>query len=150
VILAAPVSREAAFDALARRLAAVGEVRWLGLVGWHEEELFGWVELERRLTSERPREAALTSWLLRDAEAGERVLCAAGSEVGGEGRYLAIALQPGGSTAGFVVVALGGRAPRGLVRALAASADALETAFAGPAVAESAPVALPAPLVATG
>jgi HD-GYP domain-containing protein (c-di-GMP phosphodiesterase class II) len=151
VILAAPVSREAAFDALARRLAAVAEVRWAGLVGWHEEELFGWVELERRLTSERPRDAALTSWLIRDAEAGERVLGAEGSEVGGEGRYLAVALQPGDSTAGFVVLALGGRAPRGLVRALEACADALESTFAAPvAAAEPVPAVLPAPMAATG
>lgn len=137
VILSAPVTREASFEVLTRRLSEVAEVRWAGLVGWQEEELFGWIELERRLTSERPRESALTSWLIRDAEAGEGVLRASGSEVGGEGVYFAVPLRPDGSTAGFLVLALGGRPPRPLTLALEACAADLESAFAAaPAKAE--------------
>jgi hypothetical protein len=130
VILRAPVSREASFEVLTRRLSEVAELRWAGLVGWQEEELFGWIEREQRLTSERPREAALTSWLIRDAEAGEGLLRASGSEVGGEGLYFAVPLRPDGATAGFLVLAVGGRPPRHLLLALEASAGDLEAAFA--------------------
>ncbi|HUK95289.1 MAG TPA: HD domain-containing phosphohydrolase [Gaiellaceae bacterium] len=131
VILAAPVSRAAVFDAFTRKLAEIVELRWSALIGWQEDELFGWIELERRLTSERPRAAALTSWLIRDADAGERVLRASGSEVGGAGVYLAIALQPSGVTQGFLVLGLGARPPRRLSPALEACAEELETAFTG-------------------
>jgi hypothetical protein len=102
-------------------------------VGWQEEELFGWVELEQRLTSERPGEAALTSWLIREAEAGGRVLRANGLEVGGEGLYLAVSLRCEGSTVGFLVLGFAGRTPRRLALALAACADEIEAAFAAPA-----------------
>ncbi len=144
VILAAPVAQAAVFDALTRRLAETAELRWSALIGWQEDELFGWVELERRLTSERPRAAALTSWLIRDADAGERVLRASGSEVGGSGVYLAIALRPGDVTAGFLVLGLGARPPRRLSLALETCAEELETAFTGRAQPESdAPEQLP-------
>jgi HD-GYP domain-containing protein (c-di-GMP phosphodiesterase class II) len=143
VILGAPVSREASFEVLTRRLSEVAEVRWAGLVGWQEEELFGWIELERRLTSERPREAALTSWLIRDAEAGEGVLRASGSEVGGEGLYFAVPLRPDGATAGFLVLALGGRPPRHLTLALEASSRELVAAFAAAPPTVEEPAELP-------
>jgi HD-GYP domain-containing protein (c-di-GMP phosphodiesterase class II) len=144
VILAAPVARAAVFDALTRRLAETAELRWSALLGWQEDELFGWIELERRLTSERPRAAALTSWLIRDADAGERVLRASGSEVGGSGVYLAIALRPGDVTAGFLVLALGARPPRRLSLALETCSEELEAAFTGRARPESeAPEQLP-------
>ncbi len=149
VILSAPVSREASFDVLVRRLAEVAELRWAGLVGWQEEELFGWYELERRVTSERPREAALTSWLIRDAEAGERLLRASGSEVGGNGLYLAVPLRARGSTAGFLVLALGGRPPRRLALALEACASDLEAAFAGPRAETVGPAERPPVLAAS-
>jgi len=150
VILSAPVSREASFEVLARRLSAVAEVRWAGLVGWQEEELFGWIELERRLTSERPREAALTSWLIRDAEAGEGLLRASGSEVGGEGLYFAVPLRADGATAGFLVLALGGRPPRHLTLALEASSRELVAAFATAAPAVVEPAELPSAMAAAG
>jgi hypothetical protein len=149
VILAAPVTRAAAFDALTRRLAETAELRWSALIGWQEDELFGWIELERRLTSERPRAAALTSWLIRDADAGERVLRASGSEVGGAGVYLAIALQPGGVTAGFLVLALGARPPRRLSLALETCAEELESTFTGTTPAQAdAPEQLPPAIAA--
>ncbi len=150
VILSAPVSREASFEVLTRRLSEIAEVRWAGLVGWQEEELFGWIELERRLTSERPREAALTSWLIRDAEAGEGVLRASGTEVGGEGLYFAVPLRPEGSTAGFLVLALGGRPPRQLTLALEACSADLEAAFAATPAATEEPDELPPALAAAG
>jgi hypothetical protein len=149
VILSAPVSRAASFDALTRRLSEVAEVRWAGLVGWQEEELFGWIELEQRLTSERPREAALTSWLIRDAEAGETVLRASGTEVGGDGLYFAVPLRPDGSTSGFLVLALGGRPRRKLTRALEACSADLEAAFVStPAAAKEEPSELAPALAA--
>jgi HD-GYP domain-containing protein (c-di-GMP phosphodiesterase class II) len=130
VILTAPLGVEVVFAAFVRRLAELSELRWAGLVGWHEEELAGWIDREQRLTKEQPNEAALTSWLIRDADAGERVLRAAGSEVGGGGTYVAVPLRPTGATAGFVVLALGGGVPRRLLRALEACATELEGAFA--------------------
>jgi HD-GYP domain-containing protein (c-di-GMP phosphodiesterase class II) len=149
VILSAPVSRAASFDALTRRFSDVAEVRWAGLVGWQEEELFGWIELEHRLTSERPREAALTSWLIRDAEAGESVLRVSGTEVGGEGLYFAVPLRREGSTSGFLVLALGGRPPRKLTLALEACSADLEAAFAAaPAAGKEEPDELPPALAA--
>jgi HD-GYP domain-containing protein (c-di-GMP phosphodiesterase class II) len=149
VILSAPVSRAASFDALTRRLSEVAEVRWAGLIGWQEEELFGWIELEHRLTSERPREAALTSWLIRDAEAGESVLRASGTEVGGEGLYFAVPLRPDDSTSGFLVLGLCGRPPRKLTLALEACSADLEAAFAAaPAATEDEPAELPPALAA--
>ena len=149
VILSAPVSRAASFEVLTRRLSEVAEVRWAGLVGWQEEELFGWIELERRLTSERPREAALTSWLIRDADAGESLLRASGTEVGGEGLYIAVPLRPQGSTSGFLVLALGGRPPRHLTLALEACSADLETAFAAaPEREEEVPDELPPAMAA--
>jgi putative nucleotidyltransferase with HDIG domain len=148
VILRAPVRTEAVFGALVRRLAELGELRWAGLVGWHEEELSGWIDRERRLTSERPSEAALTSWLIRDFEAGTRMLRARGSEVGGGGVYLSVPLQPNGSTAGFVVLAFGGRVPRRLLRALEVCADDLEYAFVAPATADE--EELPPPMAVVG
>jgi HD-GYP domain-containing protein (c-di-GMP phosphodiesterase class II) len=149
VILRAPVGVEAVFGALTRRLAELGELRWAAIVGWHEDELSGWIDRERRLTSERPSEAALTSWLIRDAEAGERVLRAAGPEVGGEGLYLAVPLQASGSTAGFLVLGLGGRPPRRLARALEACAADLEAAFAAPAATGRVLEEVPAKMAAT-
>ena len=154
VVLAAPLGVDAVFRALVRRLAEVTELRWAGLVGWHEEELSGWIDREQRLTSERPNEAALTSWLLREAEAGERVLRAEGAEAGGAGGvYLAVPLQPSGSTAGFLVVGLGCTPPRRLCRALEACAADLEQAFAAPASVAAPPAPaeqLPPAIAATG
>jgi HD-GYP domain-containing protein (c-di-GMP phosphodiesterase class II) len=150
VILSAPVSREAAFEALTRRLSQVAEVRWAGLLGWQEEELFGWIELERRLTSERPREAAVTSWLIRDAEAGDGVLRASGAEVGGEGLYFAVPLRTDGSTSGFLVLALGGRPPRKLTLALEACSADFEAAFAAAAPATEEPDELAPAMAAAG
>ena len=93
-----------------------------------------------------PTRGRAHEWSIRDAEAGESVLRASGTEVGGDGLDYVVPLRPDGSTSCFLVLALGGRPSRKLTLALEACSADLETAFAAaPAAAEKEPDELPRP-----
>jgi HD-GYP domain-containing protein (c-di-GMP phosphodiesterase class II) len=127
------------FEGLSRVLEAATQGEWVALVSWQEDGLGGEVELSR---GEGPPERVLMGWLVREAESREKLLTAAGHELGGDGAYLALPLRRENSAlTGFLVL----RTPRALQRYVAAalshSLDAIGLALAaGPERALEQPV----------
>jgi HD-GYP domain-containing protein (c-di-GMP phosphodiesterase class II) len=121
--------REAVFARIADTLHAATRADWVGLVDWEEGGVDGVLERSR---GEPPRERALMSWLVREAESREQLLTAAGHELGGQkGVYVGLPLRRENSAlTGFLVL----RVPRVLRRhvrtALTASLDAIGVALA--------------------
>src|SRR5712691_8184192 len=99
---------EGAVAGIAGTVAAAG-AEWLGLVRWRGDELAARVEREWRLHGDAaPSEAALTSWLLRDAEEHGPV-AVDGAELGREGWLVALPVGAGSEAASsFIVVAFDG------------------------------------------
>lgn len=118
-------------DALAAALATVGsvaELSWVGLVSWGETELTSAIEHEWRQGCTGPSEAAVTSWLLRDADAAGRLLAADGRELGCEGRALALPTGTQERIEGYVVLVFRKRPPSHVTRALVDVRDELGAA----------------------
>jgi putative nucleotidyltransferase with HDIG domain len=90
--LAVPAPRQVHFDSVVAQLARCADLRWAGLLDWHESELGGRIVLERGIAG-GPTELALTSWLIREAEAGGTFVVADGSELGHEGTHVALPLR---------------------------------------------------------
>jgi putative nucleotidyltransferase with HDIG domain len=124
--------REPIFHGVVGRLATSSTLRWAALVGWHQDELAGSVELEWRGDSHGPSETALTSWLIRDAEARSDLLHAAGHELGGDGAFLALSLRRAGAPAAYLVLGLGRPAPRHVELALEQTRDQLVERLTSP------------------
>jgi HD domain len=120
----APGRREDAFRRLVTELASADDVRWVGLLSWWERDCSGLLELQWSGGAQGPSETALTSWLIREAEAASEPVVAAGAELGRENAHLAVPLQRDGVLVGFLVLAVG-RWPRTLVDALLPSAEAI-------------------------
>ena len=118
------------FDGLVERIAALGELRWAGLVTWRESELAGSLEREWN-TARGPNESALTSWLIREAEAGD-IVVSDGDELGREGTYLALSLKRDGTTVGYFVLASYGSFARRLELALGIVREHLVDALVAP------------------
>jgi HD-GYP domain-containing protein (c-di-GMP phosphodiesterase class II) len=122
--------RRRIFDRLAGTLDGLWPHQWLGLLSWDEDGLGGAVEHEQG--SGAPPAAALTGWLVREAESGAHALVAAGAELGREGVVVALPVRRDNSAlVGFVVVAAPKLPPRHVELALLHSLDEL-----GPALAE--------------
>jgi putative nucleotidyltransferase with HDIG domain len=111
---------EDAFRAVVGRLAADTELRWAGIVSWREQALDGTLEREWTAVSTGPSEAALKSWLMRDADAAADLLVEAGPELGSDGEHAAVPLRADDRLNGFLVLAFRRGVPRTARSALAA------------------------------
>jgi hypothetical protein len=110
---------------------------YAALVAWEDDGSGGAVQVERG--EARPPDAALVSWLLREAESGASVLVDEGAELPGELVSLAFPLRrENSSLRGFLVLRGTERPPAHLSAALAGGIDAL-------AVAEPEPVSFTSP-----
>ena len=68
--------REDTFRALVSELSLSCKLRWAAVLSWRAPEGTGEIELEWNAGARGPSETALTSWLVRDAEAASNVLVA--------------------------------------------------------------------------
>jgi HD-GYP domain-containing protein (c-di-GMP phosphodiesterase class II) len=119
---AAPV-----FERVVEAVDRAWPLRYAAFVRWEEDGSGGSVQLERG--EARPPDAALVSWLLREAESGESVLLDAGAELPDELVSLAIPLRrENSSLVGFLVLRADGWPPAHLSAALAVRIDRLERA----------------------
>jgi putative nucleotidyltransferase with HDIG domain len=121
--LAPSHSARSAFAAVCGSLTGACPLGWAGLVGWHENECRGSLEASFG-SAGGPGETALTSWLLREAEATDRVIVATPGELGGGLVHLGVPLRGEQGLHGYLVFAVAG-ADRRLERALAACAEEL-------------------------
>lgn len=99
--------RDEAFPRLVAELGRAVDVRWAGLLSWWERDCSGLLEVEWSGGAEGPTETALTSWLIREAEAASDPVVAPGAELGRENVHLAVPLKRDGSVVGFLVLAVG-------------------------------------------
>ena len=127
--LSRPKSREVLFDELVNVVGRRSDLRWAGVVDWCESDLSGSIVLERSTVS-GPGEFALTSWLLREADARDDALVAAGAELGHEGEYIAVPLRTDGDASSFLVLGFGRRLPQHVAQALRTSSPNLRRALA--------------------
>ena len=121
--------RGAIFEALLERISKAWPLSWAGLVAWDEDGLGGRIERQR---GEGPSEAAVTGWLVREAESGADAIAAAGAELGREGITLAFPLRRETSAlVGFLVVEAPRLPPRYVELALRETLDEIGLALAG-------------------
>jgi HD-GYP domain-containing protein (c-di-GMP phosphodiesterase class II) len=118
------------FEDLAAAVSRLWRHEWAGLVWWDEDGLGGSVKLSRG--SAAPAPAALTSWLVREAESGRDAIVAPGAEVGLEGVAVALPLRRENSAlVGFLVFTGPNLPPRHVELALLESLDEIGLALAG-------------------
>jgi hypothetical protein len=121
--------RESAFDRLAAAVTRLWRHDWIGLVAWDEDGLGGSIEHARG--ADGPQVAALTGWLVREAESGVEAIVAPGAELGRDGIVVALPLRRDNSAlVGFLVVAAPRLAPRHVELALFDSLDEIGLALA--------------------
>jgi hypothetical protein len=121
-------TRDTIVDALLIRLGRAWAIRWGGYVSWLDDGLGGTLELSR---GQGPPEAAVVSWLVREAESGLDLIAAPGAEVGRDGMLLALPLRRDNSAiVGFIVVEAERTLPRHVDRALRATLDEIGLALA--------------------
>ncbi|MDX6414946.1 MAG: hypothetical protein QOH23_2356 [Gaiellaceae bacterium] len=121
--------RERAFSALADTIARVWRHEWIGLLSWDEDGLGG--TLEQARGEDAPPVAALTGWLVREAESGRDAIVAPGVELGRHGVVAALPLRRDNSAlVGFLVVAAPKLPPRHVELALLESVDEIGLALA--------------------
>src|SRR4051794_11356573 len=100
--------RPALFDEVVDGLDRAWPVSRACLVSWDEDGLGGRIELSR---GGGPPEAALMSWLVREAESGADVIVTSGAELGPDGVALSPPPPPDPSAPGGVPVVAGDRLP---------------------------------------
>jgi HD-GYP domain-containing protein (c-di-GMP phosphodiesterase class II) len=110
-------------------LAAETDLRWAGLLRWHEDTLAGVVESFWGSPFAAPNETALTSWLIREIESGDPILLASVDDVGTPGAHAALPLRSGVRVDGFLVLVADQPLPRYLQLALAAAGEAIGDAL---------------------
>ena len=121
--------RGAIFEELLERIPKAWPLSWAGLVAWDEDGLGGRIERQR---GEGPSEAAVTGWLVREAESGADAIAATGAELGREGVALAFPLRRETSAlVGFLVVEAPRLPPRYVELALRETLDEIGLALAG-------------------
>jgi HD-GYP domain-containing protein (c-di-GMP phosphodiesterase class II) len=121
--------RERAFTGLADTIARVWRHQWIGLLSWDEDGLGG--TLEQARGADAPPLAALTGWLVREAESGRDAIVAPGVELGRHGVVAALPLRRDNSAlVGFLVVAAPKLPPRHVELALLESVDEIGLALA--------------------
>jgi putative nucleotidyltransferase with HDIG domain len=127
--LGAGDDRERAFELLTEAVARLWRHEWIGLVDWDEDGLGGSIEHARGTAGPQP--AALTGWLVREAESGVDALVAPGAELGRNGVVVALPLRRDNSAlVGFFVVAAPRLPPRHVELALLDSLDEIGLALA--------------------
>jgi HD-GYP domain-containing protein (c-di-GMP phosphodiesterase class II) len=120
--------RETVFLGLVDRLAHAWPISWAALVNWDEDGLGGRFEYER---GDGPPEAAVTSWLVREAESGSEAIAADGAELGRHGMAIALPLRRETSAlVGFLVFDGPRLPPRHVQLALRETLDELGLALA--------------------
>jgi putative nucleotidyltransferase with HDIG domain len=123
------LGREGSFDEIAAELERACGATWTALIDWEEDGLGGSVSRERG--TDGPHLAVLTSWLVREAESGERLLSAGGFDLQHEGVVVALPLRRENSAlVGFLVLAVPRRLPAHVELALGDAADELALALA--------------------
>jgi HD-GYP domain-containing protein (c-di-GMP phosphodiesterase class II) len=121
--------RTEVFARLVETLGHVWPHAWAGLLSWDEDGLGGSVEHERGTNA--PPAAALTGWLVREAESGRNAIVASGAEFGREGVVAALPLRRDNSAlVGFLVVMAPRLARRHVELALLDSLDEIGLALA--------------------
>ena len=122
-------NRDQVFARLADTVARVWPHEWIGLLSWDEDGLDGCIEHARG--TDAPPTAALTGWLVREAESGHAAIVASGVELGRDGIVAALPLRRDNSAlVGFLVV-MAPRLPRRHVElALLDSVDEIGLALA--------------------
>jgi len=120
--------RGAVFTDILDRISRAWPVSWGALVAWDEDGLGGRIELQR---GDGPAEAAVTSWLVREAESGADAIAAPGAKLGRDGIALALPLRRETSAlVGFLVLEAPRVPPRHVQLALREILDELGLALA--------------------
>jgi HD-GYP domain-containing protein (c-di-GMP phosphodiesterase class II) len=102
---------------------------WAALVSWDEDGLGG--SVEAMAGTDGPTSAALTSWLVREAESGREAIVAPGAELGVDGVAVALPLRRDNSAlVGFLAFVAAKLPPRHVELALLDSLDELGLALA--------------------
>jgi HD-GYP domain-containing protein (c-di-GMP phosphodiesterase class II) len=127
--LAAHDERPAVFHHVVTALSGAWHHAWAGLVAWDEDGLGG--SLEAESGKDGPVPAALTSWLVREAESGRDAIVTPGAEVGVDGVAVALPLRRDNSAlVGFMAFVAPKLPPRHVELALLESLDDLGLALA--------------------
>jgi HD-GYP domain-containing protein (c-di-GMP phosphodiesterase class II) len=111
------------FDRLVSALAGETSLGWTGLVAWQERELSGTLVLASGDQAQAPGETGLTSWLIRDSEAGGELLV--------DGRRVAVPLVREDTTIGYFVFVFNAAPSVRVKGALAVAQTGLSECFAG-------------------
>jgi hypothetical protein len=121
--------RTAVFRRVVSAMSTAWHQTWAGLVTWDEDGLGG--SLDAETGAGGPATAALTGWLVREAESGRDAIVAPGAELGVDGIAVALPLRRDNSAlVGFVVFVAPKLPPRHVELALLESLDELGLALA--------------------
>jgi HD-GYP domain-containing protein (c-di-GMP phosphodiesterase class II) len=127
--LGAHGERTEIFRRVVEAMSAAWHQTWAGLVTWDEDGLGG--SLDAETAANGPASAALTSWLVREAESGDDAIVTPGAELGIDGVAVALPLRRDNSAlVGFLVFAAPKLPPRHVELALLESLDELGLALA--------------------
>jgi HD-GYP domain-containing protein (c-di-GMP phosphodiesterase class II) len=122
-------NRDELFAQLVETVGRVWPHEWIGLLSWDEDGLGGCIEHARGTNA--PPAAALTGWLVREAESGRAAIVASGVEFGREGIVAALPLRRDNSAlVGFLVVTAAKLPRRHVELALLDSVDEIGLALA--------------------
>ncbi len=120
--------RGCVFGRLAETVGGLWPHEWIGLLSWDEDGLGG--TIEHAVGGDAPAPAALTGWLVREAESGGAAIVAPGAELGHDGIAVALPLRRDNSALiGFLVVVARKLPPRHVELALLGSLDELGLAL---------------------
>src|SRR6266545_4754561 len=120
--------RGCVFGRLAETVGGLWPHEWIGLLSWDEDGLGG--TIEHAVGGDAPAPAALTGWLVREAESRGAAIVAPGAELGHDGIAVALPLRRDNSALiGFLVVVARKLPPRHVELALLGSLDELGLAL---------------------
>jgi putative nucleotidyltransferase with HDIG domain len=121
--------RTKVFHRVVAAMSGAWHQTWAGLVAWDEDGLGG--SLHAESGQDGPAQAALTSWLVREAESGRDAIVAPGAELGVPGVAVALPLRRDNSAlVGFLAFLAPKLPPRHVELALLESLDELGLALA--------------------
>jgi putative nucleotidyltransferase with HDIG domain len=121
--------RERVFERLEHAVSRMWPHEWMGLITWDPDGLGGTVECTSG--GDPPPTAALTGWLVREAESGLDAIVAPGAELGRNGVAVALPLRRDNSAlVGFLVITAPRLAQRHVELALLDSLDEIGLALA--------------------
>jgi HD-GYP domain-containing protein (c-di-GMP phosphodiesterase class II) len=121
--------RTEVFHRVVAAMSGAWHQTWAGLVAWDEDGLGG--SLDAESGRDRPPQAALMSWLVREAESGRDAIVAPGAELGVAGVAVALPLRRDNSAlVGFLAFLAPKLPPRHVELALLDSLDELGLALA--------------------